>query len=190
MNYLFSLHTPMQSIFLARGNSILKRALLTLAGVFLLAFASQLSIPLQPVPLTFQSATVILIGMAFGARQGAAVIAAYLAAGALGAPVFAGFSFGPATFAGPTGGYLIGFLPAAYISGYIAEKGWAKNVISSFAAALLGASVIFICGIAMLSTFVGLQTAIAVGLMPFAVTEIIKLAAVSLLIPRLWKRDN
>lgn len=189
MNYPFHLNSPLQPIFWQKETTLIKQSMLIIAGVFLLAFASQLSIPLEPVPLTFQSATVILIGMAYGARNGAYVVAAYLITGACGIPVFANYSFGIAPFFGPTGGYLIGFLPAAFLSGYLAEKGWARSMISSFAAACLGVSVIFLFGVTLLSLFVGFPQAITLGVMPFIVSEPVKLIAVSVLIPRLWKKQ-
>lgn len=188
MNYLSSLHAEKFSIFWPRKNSASNRVLLVLAGVCLLAAASQLSIPIEPVPLTFQSMTVVLIGMVYGARYGAYVMTTYLIAGALGLPIFADFSGGIVKLFGPTGGYLAGFLPAAFLSGYLAQKGWAKNVFSSFAVACLGASIIFFFGIAWLAKFVGLQQAITMGLLPFVLSETIKLIAVSLLIPKVWKK--
>src|SRR5579885_144824 len=188
MNYLFSLSSPMQSIFWPKDNSLVKQALLILAGVLVLAIASQLSIPLKPIPLTFQSATVILIGMAYGPRNGSYVVVAYLLAGLFGIPVFADFSAGLSKLFGPSMGYLFGFLPAAFLSGYLAQKGWARNILSSLAAACLGVSVIFILGVAALAKFIGWESAIELGLMPFIVTEPIKLVAVSLVIPRLWQK--
>src|SRR5579883_1199956 len=187
MNTLFSLNHPMQSIFWPKDHSLIKQLLLIALGVTLLAFASQLSIPLEPVPLTFQSTAVVLIGMAYGARQGAYVIAAYFLAGACGLPIFADFHAGPAVFVGPTGGYLVGLLPAAFLSGYLAQKGWGKHIISSFAAALLGVTLIFCLGLTWLSQSVGWHQAIIFGLMPFVLSETLKLMAVSYVIPKLWK---
>jgi biotin transport system substrate-specific component len=189
MNYLFSLNTPMENFFKSENNSLAKQTLLILSGVLLLAFASQLSVPLQPVPLTFQSSTVILIGMAYGARNGSYVILAYLLAGACGLPVFADFSGGLPKLFGPTMGYLLGFLPAAFLSGYLAQKGFAKNILSSFAAACLGASIIFFFGVSALSHFIGWKNAIAFGLAPFILSELIKLIAVACVIPQLWKKQ-
>lgn len=189
MTYLFIDNAPMQSIFWPKENTFFKQSLLVLAGVVLLAFASQLSIPLRPVPLTFQSATVVLIGMAYGARYSTYVVAAYLIAGILGIPVFADFSAGFNYIYGPTSGYLIGFLPAAWLSGFLAQKGWAKTVWQSFLATCLGVSVIFICGVSVLSLYIGFQKAIMYGVMPFIVTEPIKLFAASCLIPRFWKKS-
>jgi biotin transport system substrate-specific component len=178
----------MQSIFWSKNDRILKQLCFALMGVFVLAFASQLSIPLKPVPLTFQSVTVILLGMAYGSRLGSYTIALYLLFGLVGFPVFAGFSSGPPVFFGPTCGYLIGFLPAAYISGYLAQKGWAKNILTSFIAACLGVSVIFLLGVSILSQSIGWHHAIMFGLMPFIISESIKLLAISCVIPRLWKK--
>lgn len=189
MNYSFSLNSPLQSKIWAKDTTLFKQISLILAGVFALAIVSNLSIPLLPVPLTFQSATVILIGMAYGARQGSYVILSYLIAGALGLPVFADFGFGMAKFVGPTGGYLIGFLPAAFLSGYLTQNGWGKNIVTSFITACLGASVIFLSGVAVLSSFVGWHNAILFGVMPFIVSEPIKLIAVSILAQRLWKKQ-
>jgi biotin transporter BioY len=190
MNYLFSLNDSMQSIFWPKENSFIKQSLLIVSGVVILAIASQLSIPLKPIPLTFQSATVILIGMAYGARNGCYVVFAYLLAGLCGLPVFADFSAGIPALFGPSMGYLLGFLPAAWLSGYLAQKGLAKNIVTSFIAACLGISVIFFFGIIALAQFIGWKNAIAFGLEPFMLSEPIKLLAVSCLIPRLWEKSS
>ena len=188
MSYLFINNAPMQSVFWPRDNSILKQTLLVLSGVLLLAFAAQLSVPLRPIPLTFQSVTVVLIGMTFGLRYGTYVVAAYLIAGIIGIPVFADYSDGIAKLFGPTAGYLIGFLPAAMLSGYLAQKGWAKTIPGSFGAALLGVCVIFICGVTVLAQSVGMQNAVAFGVMPFIVAEPVKLVAAACIIPLFWKK--
>ena len=188
MNYFSSLDTPLQSIFWPKENTATKQVFTILAGVFLLALASQLSIPLQPVPLTFQSATVILIGIACGARLGCYVIVSYLIAGACGLPVFADFSAGIPYFFGPTGGYLIGFLPAAALSGTLAQKGFARSILGSFIAACLGVCIIFLLGVSVLSIFVGWHKAITFGIMPFILSEPLKLIAVALIAPRFWKK--
>jgi biotin transport system substrate-specific component len=190
MTYLFNSHTQLESIFCSRENSLSKQALLILFGVLLLAIVSQLSVPLRPVPLTFQSTTVILIGMAYGARQGSYVVMSYLLAGICGLPVFAHFSSGITEFYGPTSGYLLGFLPAAWFSGYLAQKGFGKNVVSSFVAALLGDCIIFALGLICLAAAIGIQSAIAVGLLPFLLSEPIKLIAVAYCIPRCFKKSS
>lgn len=188
MNSSFTFRTPLQSIFWPKDNSTIKSMLLILAGVFVLTVASQLSIPLEPVPLTFQSSTAVLIGMAFGARYGATVILTYLLVGAMGLPVFADFSGGLLKLFGTTGGYLAGFLPAAYLSGYLAEKGWAKSIFGSFFVACLGTCIIFSLGVSWLAMYIGWHNAIAFGFTPFVLSEAIKLVGVSILVPRIWKR--
>lgn len=181
---------PLQSIFWSQDDHTIKRSLLMLVGVLVLAFSAQLSIPLTPVPLTFESATVILIGMAYGPRYGTYVVAAYLFAGATGLPVFADFSGGIIKFFGPTGGYLLGFLPAAWLSGYLAQHGFAKNSLTSFVAGCFGVSIIFASGVLYLAHLIGWEKAIAFGLMPFIASEIIKLVAVSFFIPKLWQQQQ
>lgn len=179
----------LENCFFDQENTIVTKILLILSGVFLLTFASQLSIPLQPVPITFQSATVILIGMAYGVRNGAYVVATYLCAGALGLPAFAKFSVGLPYFYGPTSGYLIGFLFAAMTSGYLAQKGFAKNFILSFIAAMVGATIIFTVGTLVLANMIGLSKAIQFGLMPFIISEPIKLLAVAWCVPKFWSKS-
>lgn len=179
---------PAISNLFAKTN-LIKRLTLILFAVVVLAIASQLSIPFTPIPLTFQSATVILIAMAYGSRHGSAVILAYLFAGLCGLPVFANLSFGPTALNGPTGGYLLGFLPAAFIAGALSEHGFGRHVFSAFLIALLSAAIIFACGVPVLAAFIGWQHAILLGLKPFIVTEIIKLLVVAAVIPRLWKHQ-
>ncbi len=189
MNNQTQATTAFKSLCWPKENIFLKQALLVLLGVSILSIVSQLSIPFKPVPLTFQSATVVLIGMAYGSRLGASVILSYFAAGCMGLPVFADYSMGIQHFGGFSGGYLLGFLPAAYLSGLFAERGWAKNRISAFAVALFSASVIFLFGVVQLAHFIGWENAITWGLMPFIYSEFIKLFAVSLIVPNLWKKS-
>lgn len=186
MHYTSSLASPLRNIFFTDA-TLLKKFLLIVGGVFTLAVASQLVIPLQPVPLTFQSATVILIAMAFGSRYGSAVVLSYLFCGAVGVPVFAGYSAGIVHFTGATAGYLLGFVIAAYAAGLLAERGVGRTFLGAFAVSLLAATIIFAAGIPVLAMFVGWKSAITLGLMPFIVTEPLKLLAVSAVIPRLWK---
>jgi biotin transport system substrate-specific component len=187
MNDTLSFKSSLQNILISTNDSIIRKALLGLAGMLVLAVASQLTIPLQPVPLTFQSTTVILLGMTYGARYGAYIMLAYLAAGVMGMPLFAEFRAGPQILLGPTGGYLIGFVPAAFVSGYLAQVGFAKNIFLSFVAAFIGTAIIFGCGLLQLSTLMSWQAAIAVGVTPFLISELTKLVIVAYLIPKVWK---
>lgn len=188
MTSLFSLTSPVQSICWPTKSKLVKNVLLVLTGALVLAIASQLTIPLKPVPLTFQSATVLFIALIYGARLGAATIATYLAAGACGLPVFAEMYSGlDVLFFSPTSGYLWGFFFAALGVGYLAERGWGKHFISSFAAALLGAAILFSMGLLVLAHYTGWDMAYAFGLKPFLLSESIKLLAVAIVVPRFWK---
>lgn len=177
----------LQSIFLSNNNTLARKMGLLFLGVIALAIASQLSVPFKPVPLTFQSTTVVFLSMAFGRRLGTAVVITYLLAGICGLPFFADFSSGLARLYSPTGGYLIGFIPAAYISGYLAQRGFARGVVSSLCVASLGVSMIFLCGVIVLAQLIGWQQAFLLGFMPFVFSEIVKVLAVSVFVPRLWK---
>ncbi len=187
---LFNFNYPLQSLCWPRQNKLLKNVSLVLLGVVVLAIASQLSIPLKPVPLTFQSATVLLIASLYGARLGSATMAAYLIAGALGLPVYAEMSSGLAVLFGPTSGYLFGFFFAALLSGYLMQRGWGKHFISAFIASLCGAVVIFTLGLLVLSQYTGWHQAFLFGLQPFLITELVKLVAVAAIAPQFWKQST
>jgi biotin transport system substrate-specific component len=190
MNHLLSLSAPLQSVFWPKEKTLPNQILLILSGIALLTMSAHIIIPLQPVPLTFQSAAVIFVGMAYGARLGAYTLGTYLIAGMCGLPIFANHANENPLFFGSTAGYLFGFLPAAILSGYLAEKGWAKNIIRSFIASCIGAGIIFLSGLAVLSLFIGWSQAILLGFIPFIVTEPVKLFIASLIIPRLWKNGD
>lgn len=192
MNISFSLNSPLHSLCWPKQNKLVKNVLLVITGVLVLAVASQLTIPFKPVPLTFQSATVLLIALIYGARLGAATIAAYLIAGACGLPVFAEMYSGlPVLLFDPSSGYLLGFFFAALLTGYLAQRGWGKHFISAFAASVLGAAVIFGMGLLFLSHYTGSWSkAILLGLQPFLITEPIKLLAASAIAPLFWKNQS
>lgn len=176
-----------QSIILPNQSRLIRDSLLVLIGIIFLSLSAQLVIPLQPVPLTFQSAMVVMLGMLYGSRLGAFSVLGYLILGGIGLPLFAGLSGGLGVFTGATAGYLFGFLPAAIVGGFLAEKGFAKNILSAFLSAILSVSIIFFFGLLVLAKFVGWQHAFDFGLAPFVVTEPLKLLVVALVVPRCWK---
>lgn len=145
-----------------------------LIGSWLLAASAWIEAPMWPVPMTAQTYAVLLIGAACGARLAAATVAAYLAQGAMGLPVFAGGDAGAAHLVGPTGGYLLGFLAAAAFIGWLVERGWSTRFISLIAAMALGHAIVFFFGVAHLSVFVGPDAAVASGFTPFLVGAIVK----------------
>ena len=164
----------------------LRRAALAVFGCALLTISAKVQIPFWPVPFTMQTMIVLLAGMALGWRLGAATVALYLAQGAMGFPVFAQGG-GIAYFAGPTGGYLLGFLAAAALTGWLAERGWGRSALSAVAAMLAGTAVIFACGLAWLSYLIGAEKAIVGGLVPFLTSEGLKIVIAAILMPACWR---
>ena len=166
-----------------------RAVLLAVAGSALLTLSAKVQIPFWPVPMTMQTFAVLVIGMAYGSRLGAATVALYLLEGAFGLPVFAGTpakGIGWAYMVGPTGGYLLGFLVSAYVVGLLAERGWDRGVIRTLAANTLGTVVIFGFGLAWLSTIIGTGKAIEFGLIPFLAAAALKIALAAALLPAMW----
>ena len=163
---------------------------LTVAGTILLTVSAKIHIPFWPVPLTMQTCAVLIIGMAYGPRLGAATVAAYLAVGAIGLPVFSGISTNGVGFGyilGPTGGYLVGFLIAAYVVGLFARRGWGRRLSLALTAMLIGVAVIFACGYGWLSTQMGPAPAFAAGVLPFIPGEGLKIALAAALSRAAWQ---
>ncbi len=159
----------------AQNVAILKNEIAQIAiGVGLLAAASQLSIPLQPVPVTMQTAAVLLIGLFYSHKTAIKTVLSYLAAGALGAPVFAHFSGGIAPFLGPTAGYLFGFLAAVTVMTYFRDKVAKDSFATQFIACILGSVALYACGISWLSMYVGVANAFSFGFLPFIIPDIVK----------------
>ena len=164
----------------------LRRTALAVFGSVALTVSAKIQIPFWPVPFTMQTMIVLLVGMALGWRLGAATVALYLAQGAMGLPVFAQGG-GIAYFAGPTGGYLLGFLAAAALIGWLAERGWGRSVMSTVAAMLAGTAVIFACGLSWLAYLIGVEKAILGGLVPFLASAALKIVIAAILMPICWR---
>jgi biotin transport system substrate-specific component len=168
----------------------LRDVILILLGALFVAALAQIEIPLPftPVPITGQTFGVLLVGAALGSKRGAASLIAYLALGTIGLPFFAGGAHGLNILIGATGGYLIGFVIAAYVVGLLAEGGLERNVRTSLLPFLIGTVIIYVCGVAGLAIVLGsLGKAIAAGLLPFLIGDSIKLIAASLALPAAWK---
>ena len=157
------------------------------AGNVLLVAASKMAMPFGPVPYTLQTLAVLLIGITYGPRLGAATLAAFLAEGAAGIPVFAGPSAGIAAFAGPTGGYLVGFLCAAAALGFLAERGWGRTVLTTLAAMLVGEAILFGLGVFWLAAHIGMDKALSAGFVIFLPWEAVKIAMAMALLPGMWR---
>jgi biotin transporter BioY len=162
---------------------------LVIGGSLLIALCAQLRIflPFSPVPLTGQTFAVLMIGALLGARRGCLAALLYLFEGAMGLPVFALGGGWPILF-GPTGGYLLGFVPAAYVTGALAGKRWDRRVGTTILAMLLGNVVIYSFGLLRLSFTIGLNTSLlATGLFPFIIGDLLKIALAAMLLPSGWK---
>ena len=166
----------------------LRALLLALAGSALVAASAQIQVPLWPVPITGQTFGVLIVGMALGWRLGAGSLALYMAEGAIGLPVFSNFAAGPGVMMGPTGGYIVGFVLAAAIVGYLAERGWDRNVGLTALAMLIGNVAIYVPGLLWLASQIGPEKAIEFGLAPFLIGDALKLALAAALFPVIWKR--
>jgi biotin transport system substrate-specific component len=155
------------------------------------ALAAQVSFRIPPieVPFTGQTMAVLLTGGVLGSRRGAASMILYVLAGAVGLPVYTEQSSGFDTFVGATGGYLIGFIVAAYVIGKFAELRWDRTVPKSVVGFVLGSAIIYLFGVVglMINLEMDLAGAIANGLLPFLAWDAIKAAAAALLIPAAWK---
>ncbi|MGI9306418.1 MAG: biotin transporter BioY [Gammaproteobacteria bacterium] len=165
----------------------LRAAAFAVCGAAALAVSAKIQIPFYPVPLTLQTMFVLLFGMAFGAKLGAATVLLYLVAGAAGLPVFAGTpekGIGLAYMAGPTGGYLAGFALAAAACGALAQKGWDKNIMRVALAMLIGNGIIYACGMLWLGAVIGWdKPLLQLGMLPFLPGDAVKIIFASLALP-------
>ena len=168
---------------------LMSRILLVLAGSALLALSAQFAfrIPVSPVPVTGQTLVVLLIGMAYGSRLGAATVLAYLVEGGMGLPVFANGTAGWQVIMGPTGGYLVGFVAAAFALGWLAERGAGRGPVSTAIAMAVGTIVIYAFGVSWLGQFIGFDKAVAAGVMPFLYGDALKLVVAAGLMPLAWR---
>jgi len=158
----------------------------------LTAAAAQLSFPLPftPVPFTIQPMIVLIGAAALGSRLGALSQLLYLTLGLAGLPVFAFSPELPQGFLrlmGPTGGYLMAYPLAAFVTGLLAERGLDRRYLTSFLAMAVGLTVIFAGGVLWLANVVGTTTALATGLYPFVMVDVIKIVAAGLVLPSAWK---
>src|SRR5579862_9024378 len=144
MSYVVADHAPptlAAALWPAEGRMpVVRAATLVIIGSLVLTLSAKIEVPFWPVPLTMQSLAVLVIGMAYGLRLGALAVLLYLAEGAVGLPVFAGTperGIGLAYMVGPTGGYLLGFLLAAWVLGLLAERGWDRSWARTLGAMLI-----------------------------------------------------
>jgi biotin transport system substrate-specific component len=154
-------------------------AALVAGASLVIAGSAQVAIPLPftPVPVTMQTLAVLLAGCLLGSRRGALAVIAYLCEGFAGLPFFSGGTAGISHLLGPTGGYLLGFLAAAYVVGLLTERGVARTWYGSAAVLGLGSLVLYVPGLMWLSAYTGPGRALALGFLPFAIGDGLKMVA-------------
>ena len=171
--------------------SVVNDIALILSGAVFTAYAAQLVIPMWPVPITAQTLAVLLVGSVLGATRGAISLIAYFSMGAFGLPVF---SAATSLSFGPTFGYLVGFVAAAAVVGYLSERGWHKSVTGVLGSFAIANSVIYLFGLPWLAFVLGnlgaandLTAVAAAGLAPFIVGDVLKMILAAALLPLAWK---
>ncbi len=157
------------------SNPTLRTIALAGFGALLVALCAQINIPLEPVPITLQTVGVMLIALTFERKTALQAILCYLALGAMGAPVFSDFSGGLSVLLGTTGGYCLGFVACVAAMTTLRLRLDDQNFLHIALNCLLGTIIIFIFGVTRLSLFVGFETAIQVGLLPFILPGFIKM---------------
>ena len=174
------------------SRSLATDIVLVAAGAALTAGAAQLAIPLWPVPITMQTLAVLLVGSTLGATRGAASMALYLVLGAVGLPVYSDASSGFGVLFGSSGGYIVGFVFAAALTGWLAQLNWDKKFLGAAVSFLAGTVVTFAFGLIGLSLALGgtLAQTLEWGLYPFIIGGIVKAAIAAALIPGSWKLVN
>ena len=162
---------------LIKSNSLTVNLVIAFSGSLLLALLARLTVPIpfSPVPITGQTFGILFLGAVLGSRIGTFSVIMYIFQGLIGLPVFAGGTMGLLYLLGPTGGYLIGFIPAVYIVGYLSEHGSKNSFTFTFLTMVIGTIIIFIFGISWLTVTAGLGTAISIGLYPYIPGAIIKI---------------
>lgn len=179
---------------LAGTRGLAKDIVLIVAGAAAVALLAQVSIPMWPVPITGQTFGVMVAGASLGAWRGAAAMVTYMVSGLAGLPVFAGFTGGLATVAKPSFGYIIGFIFAAFVAGWLAERRWDRRPVLSIAVFGFATLIPFLFGVpylaavmAQLGKPVDVIGALNLGFTPFIVGGLVKWAIAAAVMPLAWK---
>lgn len=162
---------------------------LVIGGSLLIALCARVTIllPFSPVPVTAQTFAVLMTGALLGAKRGSLAALAYIVEGASGLPIFA-LGGGFAELLGPTGGYLIGFIPAAYVTGYLAQKGWDRRIGTTVLAMIFGNITIYTFGLLWLFRLMGIsKSVLSAGLYPFIIGDLVKIVLAAAVLPAGWK---
>jgi biotin transport system substrate-specific component len=175
----------------AAGAGWLRAAALALVGSLLLTASAKVQVPFWPVPMTMQTFVVLVMAMTCGPLIGGSAMAAYLVEGALGFPVFSGTperASGLVYLMGPTGGYLAGMFLASLVCGWLSMRGWGRSALTTLLAMSIGTFIIFLSGYLWLAMSIGPMKAWTFGVVPFLLSESLKIALAALLLPVSWLR--
>ena len=164
----------------------LRAIVLMAVGTALLTLSAKIQVPLPYVPMTLQTLVVLIIGASYGWRLGGATVGLYLLQGDMGLPVFAGPVAGIGYMMGPTGGFLLGFLVAAVVMGFMAERGWDRSLLRVVVMMSLGHALVFVFGLAQLSLVMPFAKAWTVGAAPFIAATLVKTALAVALMQAAW----
>ena len=169
-------------------SAIIYDSLVILCGSLLVALSARIRfyLPFSPVPITGQTFAVLMLGAFLGSRRGGLTMLAYLAEGLMGLPVFTATA-GLAALLGPTGGYLVGFVFAAYIVGRLAERGWDRHILTAVAAMIIGDAVLLTFGFVWLAVLTSVKTAFIAGFVSFIPGDLLKIAIAAVTLPAGWK---
>lgn len=188
-----AVYQPVLADRLVKEKSLLKDVMLVLAGAGLVGLLAQVAIPIQPVPITGQTLGVMLVGATLGAKRGAYALTSYMVLGVLGVPWFSGFHAGMATVLSPTFGYIIGFIPTAFVIGYLSQRSWDRRPFLALVAFLIASIIPYFFGIpwmvAVLSSTqeMNFMLAMQLGFIPFIPGGIVKWLIGAALLPAAWK---
>lgn len=174
---------------------LLADAALVLCGALVVALLAQVEIPLPVVPITGQTLGVIIVGAALGSRRGAAALVTYMVAGLAGAPVFAGFSGSLAAVLTPSFGFVLGFIPAAFVAGWFAERAFDRRPLLAMVGFVAASAVPFLVGVpymayilsVVMGQSIGLAGVLQLGVAPFIVGGLVKAAIAAVAVPLAWR---
>ena len=180
----------LRAVAFPRAN-LITDALLVLAGTGLVAAAAQISVklPFTPVPITGQTFAVVLVGASLGSLRGTSSLMLYLLLGIAGAPIYAHHDSGWSVITSASGGYIVGFVIAAAVTGFLAEQGWDRRLSSSIGAMLTGNVIIYLVGVPWLAVVLdtNLEKTLEYGLYPFVPGDIFKLYLAAGILPATWR---
>lgn len=166
------------------NRSMTQNILIVLLASVVLSLISKIFLPWKPIPMTFESATVILFGLTLGSKRAVCAVGLYLLQGSLGV-----WPSGFSVLMGPSAGFVFAFLPAAFFAGCVMEKGMASSFIRIFATAIASTVIVFLGGVLWLQAIVGWKDAYVFGVQPFLLVEPAKLIVVSLIARSCFKKS-